>query len=195
MSLLRPRIALTVAVAAALMAPAASAAPPTDTPEPAVHPAAVSRCYDGGDATVESSRNGERLHYLTGVRAAGHVCHDRVVFEFDTADPGGGPGFQAHYEPAPLREDGRGRQVDVAGEAFLVVRMSPARDVRLSSGRVEPTYRGPDSIRPAGTRHVVEVRHVGSFEGQVTWAVGLRERRPFQATVLDSPPRLVLDFP
>ena len=152
-------------------------------------------CPRRGDATAKSSTgNGSALHYLTDVRAAGHPCHDRVVFEFQPGDHRGGPGYGARYRQPPLREDGRGRRVEVAGKHFLVVRMHPARDVRLSSGRAEPTYRGPDSIRPATTRHVVEVRHVGSFEGNVTWAVGLHERRPFEVTVLGSPPRLVVDF-
>lgn len=184
-----PLAGLICAVSVTVTPPASPAATPEGTQRASLP------CPQRGDVTAKSS-TGDRagLHYLTDVRAAGHPCHDRVVFEFQPGDHRGGPGYAADYRQPPLREDGRGRRVEVAGRHFVVVRMSPARDVRLSAGRAEPTYRGPDSIRPATARHVVEVRHVGSFEGRVTWAVGLHERRPFEVTVLDSPPRLVVDF-
>jgi hypothetical protein len=134
------------------------------------------------------------LHYLTDERAAGHRCHDRVVFELERGADDGSPGYDLRYEEGPPRENGRGRPVPVDGDAVLVVRLTPARDVKITGPRPEPTYRGPYSIRPPHARHVEEVRHVGSFEGVVTWAVGLDERRPFTATVLASPIRLVLDI-
>ena len=133
------------------------------------------------------------LHYLTDVRAAAHRCHDRVVFELERGPEDGSLGYRVEYRKGPLREDGRGRPVPVDGEAFLVVRLSPARDARLSGPDPGPTYHGPATIRPNGARHVVEVRRVGSFEGVVTWAIGLEEHRPFRAMVFESPTRLVVD--
>lgn len=152
-------------------------------------------CPPGGDRTAKSSAPQEKpsLHYLTDVRVAGHRCADRVVFEFEP-NRGGAPGFLVEYQRERVKEEGRGQPVETAGEAVVAVRMSRVRDVRLSSEHPEPTYRGPDTIRPQGTRHVVEIRHVSSFEGNVTWAVGLRDRRPFQVKIVPSPPRLVVDF-
>lgn len=161
-------------------------------------PAPAGSCPVEADDAAKSKGHGQdrSLHYLADVRAAGHACHDRVVFEFEPGDRTAGPAYRAEYREDPVREDGRGRRVEIAGEETLVVRMSPVREARFSSeGRAEPTYGGPDSIRPRGARHVVEVRHVGSFEGVLTWAIGLRERRPFEVTLLDAPPRLVVDVP
>lgn len=152
-------------------------------------------CMTGSEYDAAHARGTDAsLHYLTDVRAAGHPCYDRVVFEFEPGSGGGQLGYRVEYREEPLREEGRGRVVPVDGEAFLVVRLSPARDVRLRGPHPEPTYEGPDSIRPAGADHVREVRHVGSFEAAVTWAIGLDRRNPFAATVFESPRRLVIDI-
>jgi len=195
MSRLSTRVLSTAGVlCAVLTASAAWSAPATGMRGPTAGGTRLTCAERGSDTAVRSSpEDNRKLHYLSDVRAAGHQCYDRVVFEFEPQSGTADPGYAAGYQRGPLREEGRGDPVEVEGEAVVVVRMTPARDVRLSSGHPEPTYRGPDSIRPAGARHIVEVRHVGSFEGNVTWAVGLRERRPFAVTVLESPPRLVVD--
>jgi hypothetical protein len=134
------------------------------------------------------------LHLLTDVRAGRHRCFDRAVFEFRQADgERGALGYEAAYRDPPFREDGSGRPVDVEGDAFVVVRFRPARDVDLSTGRPEPTYDGPASVRPRGGIRIVEVRHAGSFEGVVTWIIGLDRKRPFSVDLLAAPPRLVVD--
>ena len=157
-------------------------------------PAAV--CVPGpGSHAAQGGGTAASLHYLTDVRAAGHSCFDRVVFEFEPGPGEGALGYEVGYREGPVREEGRGRPVPVEGDATLVVRLSPARDVRLSEHSPQPTYRGPTTIRPPGARHVQEVRHVGSFEAAVTWAIGLDRERPFEATVMGSPARLVLDIP
>jgi hypothetical protein len=35
---------------------------------------------------------------------------------------------------------------------------------------------------------------VGNDEGMMRWSIGLDEQRPFEATVLPDPPRLVIDI-
>jgi hypothetical protein len=133
-----------------------------------------------------------RLRFLTDVRAGAHRCFDRAVFEFDPPESTT-PGYRLRYKDAPIREDGSSRPVHVEGNAFLVVRLTPARDTDLSDGRPKRTYGGPESVvAPGGTR-IVEVRHVSSFEGTVKWAIGLDGRRPYRVTRLTSPPRLVVD--
>jgi hypothetical protein len=98
------------------------------------------------------------------------------------------------YESAPIREDGSGRPVSIRGDAFLVVRLSPARDTDISgAGSPRPTYRGPEAVEPRGGTRIVEVRKVSSFEGTVKWAIGVDRRRPFRVATLDSPPRVVID--
>lgn len=132
------------------------------------------------------------MRYLTGVRAAAHRCFDRAVFEFRPSDPSA-PGYEIQYEQEPVREDGSSRPVDVDGRAVLVVRLSPARDTKVSSGRPHRTYTGPESVEAPGGTRIVEVRHISSFEGTVKWAIGLDEQRPYRVTTLTSPARLVID--
>jgi hypothetical protein len=47
-------------------------------------------------------------------------------------------------------------------------------------------------LRPEGTRFVREVVKTGDFESVVTWAIGLREERPFRVETSKSPPRLTV---
>ena len=173
-----------------------SALPSGVRPAASVEPSPAALCTPGrGSHAAQGGGPAASLHYLTDVRAAGHSCHDRVVFEFEPGADEGTLGYEVAYREGPVTEDGRGRPVPVEGDASLVVRLSPARDVRLSGPSPQPTYHGPSSIRPSGAHHVREVRHVGSFEGAVTWAIGLDRQRPFEARVMQSPPRLVLDIP
>ena len=158
-------------------------------------PASAARpCEFSGRDEPQSSPTDRprRVRFLTDVRAGAHRCFDRAVFDFDA--PGTTPpGYRIQYEPPPIRQDGSGRTVAVAGEAFLVVRMAPARDTRVSRGHPEPTYHGPESLAPAGGTRIVEVRHISSFEGTVKWAIGLDQRRPYRVSALASPARLVID--
>ncbi len=149
-------------------------------------------CQFPDDFGSRSSSRTPETRFLTDVRVGAHRCFDRVTFEFRPSPPGG-VGYRVQYEAEPLREDGSGRPVEVDGRAFIVVRLSPARDVEFSGGRPERTYRGPEAIRPRGNTRVVEVRHVSSFEGRVKWAIGVDASRPFRVTTLAGPPRVVID--
>lgn len=35
---------------------------------------------------------------------------------------------------------------------------------------------------------------LGSYESVTTWAIGVDQQRPFEVSVLDNPPRLVIDI-
>ena len=159
-------------------------------------PAGAARSCEFRGAFGTRSSEPERprpVRFLTDVRAGAHRCFDRAAFEFQTegAEP---PGYRVGYEDGPIREDGSGRPVPVRGDAFLVVRLSPARDTDISTAdSPRSTYRGPDSVEPRGGRRIIEVRHVSSFEGTVKWAIGVDRRRPFRVTTLPSPPRIVID--
>jgi hypothetical protein len=125
---------------------------------------------------------------LTGVRAAPHDGYDRVVFEFRN----GVPGYDIGYVERPVRADGSGEPVAVAGGAVLLVRMEPALDADLTQESAPLTYTGPVRLHPATTA-VAELVRTGGFEAVLTWAVGVDEKRPFRATRLEGPPRIVID--
>jgi hypothetical protein len=125
---------------------------------------------------------------LSDVRAAGHPGYDRIVFEFRS----GVPGYDVRYVETPVRADGSGEEVAVAGGAALLVRMEPALDADLTEESAPRTYTGPTRFSP-GTAGVVELVRTGGFEAVLTWAIGLSDKRPFRVTRLQGPARLVID--
>ena len=93
----------------------------------------------------------------------------------------------------PVREDGSGHVVEVEGEAFLELRLTPASGVDLTGHSADPTYEGPTRIDPGATVAVEELVRTGDFEANLAWVVGVAERAPFAVALLDDPVRLVVD--
>ena len=130
--------------------------------------------------------------FLTDVQVEAAECADRVAFTFrDHA--GALPGYTVSYEPESTAkiEDASGRRIEVAGTAFLVVRMMNVMTAEIAGDKVTPTYTGPRRITPDGTRFVREVVKTGDFEAVVTWVIGLDGKRPFAATA--SGAQLIVD--
>ena len=130
-----------------------------------------------------------RTALLTNVRAASHPGFDRVVFQFRN----GLPGYDVRYVRKPVRQDGSGRIVPVAGAHVVQIRMENALDADLTKSTAPLTYEGPRRFSPA-TPQLVELVTTGAFEGVLTWAAGLRDRVGFRVTTLKAPPRIVIDF-
>lgn len=126
---------------------------------------------------------------LVGVRVGSHDGYDRVVFEFR----GGVPGYDVAYLDGPPTEDGSGRPVEVAGDAVLSVRMTPASGVRFSPDGYEATYTGPDRLEGEDLGSILEVVRAGDFEAQSTWLLGTSSERPFVVSTLEEPARLIVD--
>jgi hypothetical protein len=118
-----------------------------------------------------------------------HEGYDRVVFQFRDE---GLPGYRVEYVEPPLKEDGSGNPVDVAGNAFVVVRMEPASGFDLNTGEGELVYKGPKRL--PGTGVVEEAVRTGDFEAVLSWAIGLDGKVPFRVTTASSPSRLIVDF-
>jgi hypothetical protein len=118
--------------------------------------------------------------YLTDVEVEVAECVERVIFTFEPTEPG--PGFEVSYQPPAVAkiQDGSGNRLEIAGDDFLVVRLSPAMTAKIEGEEVEPTYDGPRKIpAPAGAETIREVAMTGDFEAQVTWAIGLGNKLPF----------------
>jgi hypothetical protein len=121
--------------------------------------------------------------YLT--RVGRHTCYDRVVFDLNGTQS---VGFAARYVPVVL-VDPTGTPVPVAGRAVLkVIVRAPIQGVD-SEGH-QPWRTAPavgQSLVPAtgfsGWKSLRAVTFAGSFEGQTTIAVGVRERLPFRVLV------------
>ena len=133
----------------------------------------------------KSSANANReTMYLTNVTPGADECTAKVVFEFEAQAPG--PGFEVSYQPASTAkiEDASGNPIDVAGDAFLVVKLNPAMTAKIDGDQVTKTYTGPRRL--SGSSPIQEVVKTGDFEGVVTWVIGVDRKRSFTTTSSDS---------
>ena len=126
---------------------------------------------------------------LTSVSATRHEGYDRVVFKFRNTLPG----YDVRYVTRPLRQDGSGKAVRVAGTYIVQLRMLNALDADLTKRGAPRSYTGPTRFSPR-TPEVVELVRTGGFESVLTWAVGLNDRVDFRVIALKAPARLVVDF-
>jgi len=175
--------------------PSPSATPtPTATPAPTAAPTAAptptagSPSAPAGFSTARVSGASQGLGLLTAVRVGAQPGFDRVVFEFETAVPA----YVVEYVPLPLHADPSDLPVALEGDHAIGVRMEPAASYDPSSDPLRLTYLGPTRITTSLST-VLEVVKTGDFEAVLSWAIGIDGKQPFKVTVLQSPPRLVID--
>ena len=147
-----------------------------------------------GTAAKSSAAKPTQTMLLTDVKTGSEPCADRVAFTFEPADQK--LGYRVEYLPAEQAqtEDGSGKHLDIAGKAFLVVRLEPAATADISSENLRVTYKGPRTLTPTGTKYVQQVTKIGDFEAVLAWTIGLSEKRPFKVTSAGSPPHLTIEI-
>ncbi|MEX1254384.1 MAG: hypothetical protein WEE64_08580 [Dehalococcoidia bacterium] len=121
---------------------------------------------------------------LMKVRTGEHEGYDRITFEFE----GERPGYRVEYVQPPITEDPSDLPVEVAGVAFLRIRLESA------SAHDEAGAQTVD-VREimAGLPSLLGAEQIGDFEGVVNWVLGLSEEVDFRVGVLDSPNRIYID--
>lgn len=125
---------------------------------------------------------------VTDVRFGHHADFDRVVF--DLAGPGRA-GWRVLYVDSPVRSQGRGDVVPLAGDGQLEVVLTGIAMPGDVGGR---SYGGPERPR-LGRTGVVEDLFVGNlYEGQFATWVGTSSPEPFRVFSLDAPQRVVVDI-
>jgi hypothetical protein len=134
--------------------------------------------------TPVSNPSPSKAVLLTAVRENTDGCVDHIVFDFSGKYPDA-PGYTLTYGTPPFVQDGSGAPVPVAGNAFIVVRLSPAYGYDFETG--VQTYNGPHRIATTGANHVTEVVETGDFEAVVTWVIGLDTKRPFTVEATGAP--------
>ena len=122
---------------------------------------------------------------LISLRAAEHAGYDRVVWELS----GSAPGVHVEYVDRPVRQCGSGEPVPLPGDAWLEVRLEPAR-AHTEEGL--PTI--AERRRTAGLPLVQEMVQTCDFEAVVTWVLAVSSPEPIRVTRLASPPRVVVDI-
>jgi hypothetical protein len=170
--------------------PAPETGDDSDTADDA--PAATAQSFDTEDvATADFPSGSGEVALLVDVRTGVHEGFDRIVLEFEGEDP---PSYRVRYIDPPVREDGSGNEVEVAGSAFIEMHLAPAAGVDLSGDgeEFEQTYTGPTRLSPGG-EVVRELVRTGDFEANLTWVAGVDHQSGFDVSVLTSPLRLVVD--
>lgn len=175
---------------------AAPSPAPTAQPAPAAEPArpaakgtkepgdTAPEAFEGTAGVTERKIPEVRSVELQSVRAARHEGFDRVVFEF----AGSLPGYRVEYIDKPVRRCGTGDAVEVAGQGWLKVRMTPAQahdeKGRPTAGKTEP--------RP-GLPILQQLEATCDFEGELSWVLGVAKPNRYRVLELKDPPRLVVD--
>ncbi|QYG93467.1 hypothetical protein HC251_14235 [Iamia sp. SCSIO 61187] len=125
---------------------------------------------------------------ITGVRAGRHHCYDRLVI-----DLGATPAAGWYVAYGTVSEPGSGQVVPVRGTDMGVVVRAPAHDADYN-----PTYapaNPSEAVDVTGFSTFRQVAFLESFEGQTTFALGVRARLPFRvfATEHTGRAQLVVD--
>jgi len=150
-------------------------------------PATCPSAAGWGSGPKEAAGSTTDALYL--VRAGRHDCYDRVVFSINGS---GSAGFSVRYVPL-VTADPSDKPLPVPGDAVLqVVVRAPEQgfdDSGHQPGKVL-AQTGDYLYAPAqlgGWATLRAVRFAGFFEGQCTFAVGVRARLPFRVlTQLDT---------
>lgn len=140
--------------------------------------------FEGSRDPVEIPGDGGSGAQLVDVRAARDEGFDRVVFEFEGAQPGA----NVEYVSPPVTACGSGMPVEVAGGALLQVRMSPA----AAHDDAGTTTFDLQELNP-GLPTILVVVQTCDFEGELTWVVGLTSEVDFVTTTFTEPFRIVID--
>jgi hypothetical protein len=167
-----------VASSATESAAATATETPTDTTQ--------TTPFEGTIGVLEVTRSGQ-VATLTAVRAATHEGYDRVVFELSVGDEM--PGYHVEYIDKPVRDCGEGSAKEVAGDAWLEVRMMPG-NAHTEAGQPTIPFREQSLDLPV----IRELERTCDFEAVTTWVIGLGSPNPYRVQELSDPPRLVVDI-
>lgn len=117
---------------------------------------------------------------------------DRITFRFvpEAGAPDDAPLYFINFTDK-LITDGEGRPVRAEGEAFVVASFQ-AVGVDLSEEKPVEVYTGPKRFTP-GYGVLREVVHLGDFEGQVSWGLGLSRASCFR--LITARDQIALEFP
>lgn len=161
-----------------------AAAPATTERE--AQPTTQVSAFEGTIGILEVTRSGP-VATLTGVRAATHEGYDRVVFELAVGDEM--PGYHLEYIDKPVRDCAEGSAKEVAGDAWLEVRMSPEY-AHTEAGHPTIPFREQSLNLPV----IRELERTCDFEAVTTWVIGVSSPNPYRVQELTNPPRLVVDI-
>jgi hypothetical protein len=179
-----------LALLAACAAPSAGVPgpAPASTAPPASGPAVTSTAVEDAPVLVTGATGpGDGFGLLTAARTGAQPAADRIVLEFEAAVPE----YRIVYQDLPVYSDPAGEVVPLDGAAALAISLIGSSRYRSIEDQ-QPVTDVPRRIT-TGLEQVTELVNLGDFENVLVWAAGVRERAGFSVSVLDGPPRLVID--
>lgn len=141
--------------------------------------------FRGTAGILDKETQAEGVATLESVSTASHEHFDRVVFEFQGSAL---PGYHVEYIDRPVRQCGSGHPVPLAGDGWLLVRLSPAQAHDLS-GHSTVENRELQPALPV----LKEMKLTCDFEGMTSWVLGLSSPNRYRVLELNRPTRLVVD--
>ena len=182
-----PTTAPATSAVASTEAPATTAAAPDTSVAPSTTTTVVEQ-FSTDVSPRMGEAQGEPSGQLVDVRMARQDGFDRFVLEFAGT---GTPSYRVEYTEGPIvrtNED----VVDVAGTSLLRVIAFPARTFDFEDPDFAKTYEGPEVIT-SDTLRIIEAVFVEDFEANMEWILGMDAEAGFEVTVLNDPPRIVVD--
>jgi hypothetical protein len=132
--------------------------------------------------------DGEAAVVVTNTRVGAHEDFDRVVFDLA---PGAAPfdvivakNPSMTFIGEPNGEELRPGVPAVAGKTALDVLVLIAD---------QPAPSAPRDLKPTDTKNIREIRSFGTFEGDLSYLIGLERESCYRVFHLQNPSRLVLD--
>lgn len=125
---------------------------------------------------------------VTNLRAGGHSGFDRVVLDYQGAQPVA----RVKFVPA-LYACGSGEKLTLPGNRILQIDLTPARAHRNNGSNA---YVGPGRLSTSsiGLTTVKGVRMACDFEGHVTFGIGVQNAKGFTTAALANPNRFYVDI-
>ncbi|HEX6746056.1 MAG TPA: hypothetical protein VF092_01990 [Longimicrobium sp.] len=136
-------------------------------------------------SATRDKRRGGVVGIVRGLRVARQDGFDRLVLDFGD---GPLPGWHVEYVDSPVRQCGSGQVKQVAGQAWLLVRL---RTAQAHDDLGAPTVRQRDI--PLGLPVMRQLALTCDFEGDVEVVLGLASPNPYRVMELAGPNRLVVD--
>jgi hypothetical protein len=135
------------------------------------------------------------LQVLQHVTATAESANDRIVLEFATlpAPSGVGATFTVSAATPPFSAGASGKPLTVGGQAFVKLALHNAYLQDPVTAPPTASYTGPTDLKP-GLSILTEASLSDSFEGNLSWILGLRRIACWQVTRLTAPVRLVVDL-
>ncbi len=132
---------------------------------------------------------------LTAADAGAVGCLDQVTFTFRSLGDGTPPGYTVEYQdPAqdPIVDGDPPQPISLPGNAFVVVKMHPARSVDPFAEGAPSTYTGNISLEYGDHHHLEIVRELPDGNNTVNWVIGLDSVRPFRVDRAENPTRITV---